>query len=332
MQRICDRLSAAKIEAVVRKWLARLPHPFAAADRAAGYRYQLSVLQAEFSLTQVLDRPQSGRVFFEQVIRDNLDVGRPDKVGLVFDRKIIRRGGFATPGQFRTRVLTAGVTPSLHVDYKHCKIKQYHKESRALRTETTINDTYDFGIGKQLAHLPELRAVGFSANRRLLRVQQLSYDPIRGDEAFDEVVEAVDVGTQHAPGLRFGDPRVMALLSALCVFRLLPNGFSNAQLRVHVAELLGLPAEAITAGRMTYDLRRLRLHGLIERVAGSHRYQVTDSGWRSALGLTRTHNRVLRPSLAVLHQPDQLPCSLSNALGRLDRALDQIPKNERLIA
>jgi len=332
VQRICDRLSPAKIDAVVRKWLARLPHPFAAADRAAGYRYQLSVLQAEFSLTQVLDRPQSGRVFFEQVIRDNLDVGRPDKVGLVFDRKIIRRGRFATPGQFRTRVLTAGVTPSLHVDYKHCKIKQYHKESRALRTETTINDTYDFGIGKQLAHLPELRAVGFSANRRLLRVQQLSYDPIRGDEAFDQVVEAVDIGSQHAPGLRFGDPRVMALLSALCVFRLLPKGFSNAQLRTHVAGLLDLPAEAISAGRMTYDLRRLRLHGLIERVAGSHRYQVTDSGWRSALALTRTHNRVLRPSLAQLHQPVQLPRSLSSALNRLDRALDEIPRNERLIA
>src|SRR6266545_3242046 len=127
VQRICDRLSPAKIDAVIRKWLARLPHPFTADDRAAGYRYQLSVLQAEFSLTQVLDRPASGRVFFEQVIRDNLDIGRPDRVGLVFDRKIIRRGRSATPGLFRTRVITADVTPSLHVDDKHSKIKQYHK-------------------------------------------------------------------------------------------------------------------------------------------------------------------------------------------------------------
>ena len=56
---------------------ARLPHPFTAADRRAGYRYDLSVLQAEFSLTQMLDRPLSGRVFFEEVIRENLDIGRP---------------------------------------------------------------------------------------------------------------------------------------------------------------------------------------------------------------------------------------------------------------
>lgn len=313
VQRICDRLTPAKIDAVVRKWLGRLPHPFTTADRSAGYRYALSVLQAEFSLTQVLDRPASGRVFFEQVIRDNLDLGRPDKVALIFGKRITR----SSPGPFRTRVLTADVTPSLHVDYRNVKIKQYHKEHRALRTETTINDTRDFRIGKLLAHLPELRAVGFSANRRLLRVQQLSYDPIRGDEAFSSVIDPVDIGSQHAPGLRFGDPRAMALLSALCVFRLLPDGFTNAQLRAHVAPLLGQPPETIRPGRMTYDLRRLRLHGLIERCPGSHRYQVTDAGWRSALALTRTHNRVLRPSLAALHEAELLPPTLRRRLDGL---------------
>lgn len=330
VQRICDRLTPAKIDALVRKWLAALPHPFSAADRRAGYRYQLSVLQAEFSLTQVLDRPASGRVFFEQVIRDNLDLGRPDKVGLVFARRITR----ATPGPFRTRVLTAGVTPSLHVDYRNSKIKQYHKESRALRTETTINDTRDFRIGKLLAHLPELREVGFSANRRLLGVQQLSCDPITGDEAFTAVIDPVDVGTQHAPGLRFGESRTMALLSALCVFRLLPRGFTAGELRAHVAGLLGVPPDAIPPGRMTYDLRRLRLHGLISRIPHSHRYQVTESGWRSALALTRTHSRVLRPTLSVLHDPTRqfLPPRLRRALDRLDTAIDANAKQAKLIA
>jgi hypothetical protein len=101
-----------KIDALLRKWLARLPHPFTAADRAAGYRYEVSILQAEFSLTQMLDRPVSGRIFFEQVIRDNLDIGRPDQVGLVFDRRIVTKGRRKTPGRFRTRVLTTGVTPA----------------------------------------------------------------------------------------------------------------------------------------------------------------------------------------------------------------------------
>ena len=154
LQQLCDGLSAAKIDALLRKWLERLPHPFTAEDRAAGYRYDVSILQAEFSLTQVLDRPLSGRVFFEEVIRENLDLGRPDQVQLIFDRRVTKR----TPGRFRTRVLTEGVTPSLHIDYKHSRIKQYHKEGRALRTETTINDTRDFGIGKRLSNLARLAA------------------------------------------------------------------------------------------------------------------------------------------------------------------------------
>jgi hypothetical protein len=161
LQAICDSLGPAQIYALLEKWLQILPNPFSAADRDAGYRYDVSVLQAEFSLTQMLDRPVTGRIFFEHVIRDNLDVGRAEKVGLIFDRQIRRRGPHPTPSRFRTRVLTTGVTPSLHADYKHTGIKQYHKEGRALRTETTINNTRDFGIGKGLGNLPALREIGF---------------------------------------------------------------------------------------------------------------------------------------------------------------------------
>ena len=161
-------------------------------QRPAGHK------QAEFSLTQVLDRPVSGRVFFEHVIRDNLDAGRPDQVSLIFDRRLKRSGPRATPGRFRTRVITEGVTPSLHIDYKHCAIKQYHKEGRALRTETTINDTRDFRIGKRLTNLPALREIGLSANRRLLGAQRLSHNPIRAAEAFTAVHEPIITDTGHA--------------------------------------------------------------------------------------------------------------------------------------
>jgi hypothetical protein len=141
LQAICDALGPAQIDALLRKWLARLPHPFSPADRAAGFRYDISILQAEFSLTQMLDKPVSGRIFFEQVIRDNLDLGRPDRISLIFGRSIYRGRKNHTPGTFATRVVTDGVTPSLHVLYKHAQIKQYHKLGKALRTETTINQT-----------------------------------------------------------------------------------------------------------------------------------------------------------------------------------------------
>ena len=187
VQRIADTLDAAKIDAVFRKWLRRIPHPFAPAHRAAGYRYQLSVLHAEFALTQVLDRPVTGRCFFEEVIRENLDLGRPDQMQLIFDRRGTRR----TPGSFRTRVLTEGVVPSLHVQYKKSKVKQYHKEGQALRTETTINDTYDFAIGRALHNLPALREIGFAANRRLLHVESLSHDCLIGEDRLRTVTAPV---------------------------------------------------------------------------------------------------------------------------------------------
>jgi hypothetical protein len=294
LQQICDGLSAAKIDALLRKWLARLPHPFTGRDRQAGYRYDVSILQAEFSLTQALDRPRTGRVFFEEVIRENLDLGRPDQVQLIFGRRVTRQ----TPGRFRTRVLTEGVTPSLHIDYKRSRIKQYHKEGQALRTETTINDPRDFGIGKRLRNLPALRQVGFQANRRLLDVQRISQDCAVGEDAFRRLNEPVAVEGQRASALRFADVSVQALLSALLVFRLLPRGFSNRDLRDYWAPLLGKAPDALTPGQMSYHLRRLRLHGLIERIPKSHRYRVTGGGWRTALFCTRMYNRVLRPGLA----------------------------------
>jgi hypothetical protein len=96
---------------------------------------------------------------------------------------------------FRTRVITDTVTPSLHLDYKHCRIKQYHKEDKALRTETTINDTYDFAIGKRLTNLPALRQIGFSANRRLLRVQRLSHNPADGATALATITDPITTDT-----------------------------------------------------------------------------------------------------------------------------------------
>jgi hypothetical protein len=318
VQQICDSLGPEHIDALLRKWLRILPNPFTDDDEAAGYRYELSILQAEFSLTQMLDRPVSGRIFFEQVLHDNLDIGRPEQVSLVFNRRIIRTGRRATPGRFRTRVITDGVIPSLHIDYKNTKIKQYHKEGRALRTETTINDTHDFGLTKRLTNLPALRQIGFTANRRLLGVQRLSHDPIRGAAAFTDLTAPIitDTGTR-IPGLRFGDPRAHALLQALLIHRLLPHGFTNRDLRTLVAPLLGAPTEDITAGKMTYDLRRLRAHRLITRVPHTRRYQITDTGLGLALLFTHAHDHLLRTGLAEITDPD--PPS-SSRLRTADRA------------
>jgi hypothetical protein len=328
VQRICDELSADKIDGLFRKWVRRLPHPFTPKDRAWGIRYELSILQAEFSLTQVLDRPVTGRIFFEEVIRENLDIGRPDQVQLIFNRKILRKGPRATPGRFRTRVITEGVYPSLHIDYKATRIKQYHKEGRALRTETTINNTRDFEIGKRLHNLPALREVGFRANRRLLDVQRISHDCSIGEEGFHSVQRPRTVADQRASALRFEDGRVQALLHGLVLFRLLPDGFSNQDLR---QRLEALRARTLTPGAVTYDLRRLRLHGLIRRIPRTHRYHVTDRGLRYALFFTRAYDRLLRPGLsAVLPDQATITSPLRASFQRLEQAMDSWTEQAKL--
>ena len=160
---------------------------------------------------------------------------------------------------------TAGVAPSLHVDYKHTTIKQYHKEGQALRTETMINDTRDFDIGKRLVNLPALREIGFQANRRLLGVQRLDHDPITGTRDLHTLTDPVTTAAgARVPGLKLGQQRSQALLFALLMFRLQPDGFGNRDLCAITAELCGLPPHLVSAGQMTYDLRRLKAHGLIE--------------------------------------------------------------------
>ena len=91
---------------------------YSPADRKAGYRYQISILQTEFSLTQVLDRPTAGRLLFEEIIRENLDIGRqkldigrPSQVQLIFGRRVNTR----SPGRFRTR-------PSPRVSFPPCTL------------------------------------------------------------------------------------------------------------------------------------------------------------------------------------------------------------------
>jgi hypothetical protein len=318
-------LDATKIDAVFRKWLRRLPHPFAPAHRRAGYRYHLSILQAEFALTQVLDRPSTGRCFFEEVIRENLDIGRPDQMQLIFNRRVTRR----TPGRFRTRVLTEGVVPSLHVDYKKSKVKQYHKEGQALRTETTINDTYDFEIGRALSNLPALREIGFAANRRLLRVEHLSHDCRIGDHQRDAITQPIVVNQQRAAGLRFGDRRVHALMHTLLLFALSPTGFRHRDVRAPTAQLLGRRPDDYSAGQMTYDLRRLRLHGVIERIPRRHRYRITPLGAQMAMLYTRLYARGLRP---VASLPTTGSACGPRVFEQLDAALTKFLQEVQLVA
>jgi hypothetical protein len=324
LQQLCDALAASHVQAFFDRWSRRLPWPLTPRDRAAGYEHRLALWQMEMSLTQVFDRPMQGRHFFEEVIRENLDLGRPSRVTLLFPTAITRKTPPPAFG-YRTRVITDGVNPSLHIEYKRSHVKQYFKEGRALRTETTVNDPTDFGVNKSLRNFDYLRTIGQQVNRRLLEVERVSHNCALSQEALDRLQRPSLECGQRASGLRFGDARVMALFHALCHFQHLQRGFRNRNLRQHVAALLGLGLDQYSSGRMTYDLRRLRLKGLIARLPDSNRYIVTSYGLRVALFCSKLYLRLLRPAWAAFDpRDDAIPHPLRSAFQELDLKIQAI--------
>ncbi|HZA73416.1 MAG TPA: hypothetical protein VE476_10955 [Propionibacteriaceae bacterium] len=327
LQAICDRLGPGTIEGFFERWMSVLPLPLTATDRAAGYWWELSMRQIETSRTLVFAAPRHARRFFEALVVDNLDVGRPDHVELIFTGHRTRWGRPPkTEPTYKTRIDTRdtiGVT--VNADYKNSRVKQYLKDGRALRVETVINSPDDLLCRRRLAHLDELQAKARAVNARLLDTERVGQGCVLASPAFERVAQStLTKDGRRSPALRFGDPRVMALLGALCV-GLNTLGFTNRSLRAQVSQLLGV---TYTVNQMSYDLARLRLNALIERRPHTNTYQLTPDGQRVAIFYTKVHDRILRPLLAADQPP--APAGLRNALRVIDRHLHNYIEHARI--
>jgi hypothetical protein len=161
----------------------------------------------------------------------------------------------------------------------------------------------------------------------------VSHDCSIGEDAFDGVVRPIQIDGQRASALPFGDPRVQALFAVLVVFSLQLRGFNNREMRSLLAQLLGLDPANYPIGRMTYDLRRLRLHGIIERIPHSHRYQLTPDGLRIALFFSRVYAHLLRPKLAqIMPQAPPMTSALRVVFDRLESEINACCNEQRLAA
>lgn len=323
LQAICDRLGPGSIGVFLERWWARLPLPLSPTDRAGGYWWECSMRQVETSRTIVFASPRAGRAFFEALVTDNLDLGRPDTMELIFGRQVRS----TTTGVFATRIVTRGVDVTINAFYKHSRIKQYLKEGRALRIETVINSPTDLGVLRRLEHLDELQTKARDVNRRLLDYERVGQGCVLASPAFERVAQPSQADGQRAPALRFGDPRVMALTGALAIATNVVTGFTNRSLRAQVAALLGVPYGQSQA---SYDLRRLRLKGLIVRLEHSNTYVLTPDGQRVAVFYTKGHNRLLRPLLAADNAPAPLP--VRQALRTLELGVREYVNEARMAA
>ncbi len=322
LQAICDRFGPEDVQAFFDRWITTFPTPLTTADRSAGYWWELSVRQLEVSKTLVIDDPRQARGFFEALVADNIGIGRPEEVAMVFQRRLTR----PTKHPYRSRIFTPGTEVKLDFRYKHSRVKQYLKEGRALRIETVINKPSDLDCRARLEHLPELVAKGRQVNDRLLTIERAGQGCAIGSALFERIHQPYIREGQRTGALRFGDPRAMALTGALCVFVHAVAGFTNKSLRGLVAGLLG---RDYTRSQMTYDLRRLRLHGLIERIPRTNTYVLTTEGVRVAIFYNKIHQRVLRPLIAAAHQPPA-PVKLRRALATIDNVVADYVDHARL--
>jgi len=321
LQALCDRLSPAKLQAFFNYWITRIPCPFTRVDRLTGYWWQLSMRQVEVSRTMVLDAPRQARALFEALVADNIGIGRPDTVSLVFDRHVHRN----TRIVFRSRVFTEGTRVSLDFSYKHCRVKLYLKEGRALRIETVVNDPGDLDLLKNISHLPRVQRLARQINARVLTMLRVGQSCAIETALFERISQPYVWDGQRTGALRFGDARAMALAGALCLTLHAVAGFNHRSLRALVAGLLGT---TYTSAQMTYDLRRLRLHGLIARFPRSRTYMLTPDGARFAIFYTKVHDRLLAPLFAADQPPAPLP--LRRALHVIDTNLDNYIDHARI--
>src|SRR5260370_36802909 len=214
LQRICDRLCPDDVQRFFDRWLRPLPWPLTTADRAAGYQHRPTIWQLEVSLTQIFDAPLHGRHFFETVIGDNLDMGRPDRVHLLFPTPLTP----PTPAPrrcYHTRVITTGVAPNLHISYKHTDIKQDFKDQAGLRTEVTFNDVRDFLPTKAPSTLAPLRTIATHITDRLLETERLSHACSLEPSRFERLQHPIVLGDRRVSALPFRDPQLQALLQAI---------------------------------------------------------------------------------------------------------------------
>jgi hypothetical protein len=327
LQEICDRLQPGTIEVFAQRWMHRIPMPFGSTDRDAGYWWECSMRQVEVSRTIVFDAPHRARSFFEALIADNLDLGRPENVEIIFGRRV----RCDTPGTFRTAIDRPLIDPDdkgvvVNIFYKHSRVKQYLKDGRAMRIETVINCPRDLACNARLPNLDELQAKARAINGRILNAERAGQGTVLASPAFERIAHpSVTADGRRTPALRFGDPRVMALAGALCSTLLAATGITNKSLR---ALMTGLLAAPYSPGQMTYDLRRLRLAGLIHRIDHTNRYVLTPDGTRFAIFYTKLHNRLLRPLMAADQPP--APPPLRQALHAIDQHVDDYITHARL--
>ena len=301
LQRLADALTPADLIACGQKWLATLIPFFTPRERRV-CQHRLFCAQVEYCDNLIFRRRAALDALGERLLDANRAIGQPQKLTVIFGRKITRRHA----GKLQTTIADLDLgSPVIRSHYQHGSIKQYVRDHRLPRTEPATNDVTDYGLGKAVENLPALRTRLQGIAEAYLDVQQDILETFLDRGQLRALAQpAITASGKRVPGLKLDHPRQLALMHALVRFAHLAAGsFTTADLHPHAAAALGLTPADFTLGSLRYELSKLRAKGLVERIPHSRRYRLLPQGYRLCVVYLKLFEKIYAPLTAGLLSP-----------------------------
>lgn len=331
LQELADRFGAAAINQALDRALEQWLPYFTPEERQQGYRHQAFVAQVEYCDNLIFHGRAAAQQLFERLLDLNRNIGRPDRLAIVFGRPCYRPD--TRTGQSQVAI-TRLRTPVLRSQFKSTSLKQYVKNNVLLRTETASYQLPDLRLRKSVQYLDEVRQALHAGNQRFLDVQQDVLASFIDRGQWQRLRQATVSPTgRRTPGLRLDDLRLLALWQALIAFvHLIGRGtFRTRHLLPDVQRLLNRPDYQLS--QLRYDLGKLRCKGLVERLPHTRDYRLTPEAYRLAVVVTKIYHRLLAPVTAAILEPvagDNL--LLQSRQSRLDRLYHQLDNHLNRLA
>jgi hypothetical protein len=326
LQELADTLTPSDLLTCGQKWLTRLTPFFTAAEREqAGCQHRLFFSQVEFCDNLIFHRRAALDKLGERLLDANRTIGRPNKITVIFGRKISKHHR----GKLQTEIEDMNLpNPVIRSHYGNGFIKQYVRDHLILRTEAASNNVKDYKVNKAVQNLPVLRKALSAINDNYLNVQQDILETFIDRGQLRKLAEPTVTATgKRIPGLKLDHPRQLALMHALVRFAHIAagNSFTTAEIHPHVVKALGCRPDDYTLASLRYDLSKLRAKELVAKVPNSRRYQLLPHGYSICLVFLKLFERVYAPLTAGLLSPVPADARLaSQKRSQLDRLYQRV--------
>ena len=326
LQELSDSLSPRDLVTGGQKWLARLTPFFTAGERQqAGCQHRLFFSQVEFCDNIVFHRRAALDKLGERLLDANRTIGQPDKITMIFGRKVSKR----YRGKLQTEIEDMRLpNPVIRSHYRNGFIKQYVRDHLTLRTEPASNNVNDYGVNKAVENLPALRLKLSAVVDNYLNVRQDILETFIDRGQLRKLAQpTITSAGKRIPGLKLDHPRQLALMHALVRFAHIAAGntFTTAEIHPAVIDALGCPPERYTLASLRYDLSELRAKALITKIPNSRRYQLLPQGYSICLVVLKLLERIYAPLTAGLLSPISADARLQDKKrSQLDRLYQRV--------